>query len=82
MSYTIYIVSCKFVTHATCLLALTLYKYNELQRSGATQKLNCKASCKTPFFFIVVALTDKMQQKKCTHLTLIHTYNYQRFEFE
>jgi hypothetical protein len=29
------------------------YKYNELQVSVASQKLNCKASYKTPFFFIM-----------------------------
>jgi hypothetical protein len=34
-------------------LALTTYKYNELQMSDATQKLSCKASCKTPIFIIV-----------------------------
>ncbi len=45
--------SCNFATHATYLLALTTYKYNELQISSATQKLSCKASYKTPFFFIM-----------------------------
>jgi hypothetical protein len=30
-----------------------MYKYNELQVSFTTKKLSCKASCKTPFFFIV-----------------------------
>ncbi len=29
-------------------------KYSELQVSDATQKLSCKASYKTPFFFIVI----------------------------
>ncbi len=82
MSCTIYIVSCNFVIHATCSLALTLYKYNELQVSGAIQKLSCKASCKTLLFIIVIALTNKMQQKKYIHVTLIHTYNYWRFEYE
>ncbi len=70
MSCTLYIVSCNFVTHATCLLALTLYKYNELHVFSASQKLSCKASCKTPIFFIVVSLINKMQQKKRTHVTL------------
>ncbi len=32
--------SCNFAIHATCLLALTTYKYSELQMSFATQKLN------------------------------------------
>jgi hypothetical protein len=31
-------------------LALMAYTYNELQMSYAIQKLNYKASCKTPFF--------------------------------
>ncbi len=30
-----------------------MYKYNELQLSFTTHKLSCKASCKTPIFFIV-----------------------------
>ncbi len=42
--------SCNFTIHASCPLALTTYKYNELQVFGATQKLNCKASCKTNLF--------------------------------
>jgi hypothetical protein len=37
----------------TCLLALTTYKYDELQISFATQKLNCKASYKTLIFLVV-----------------------------
>jgi hypothetical protein len=41
------------VTQATSSLALTMYKYNGMQMSYATQKLNYRASCKTPFFFIV-----------------------------
>ncbi len=45
--------SCNFATHATCPLALTMYQYNELQVSSTTQKLSCKASCNTPFFFIM-----------------------------
>jgi hypothetical protein len=28
-----------------------MYKYNELQMFGATQKLSYKANFKTPFFF-------------------------------
>jgi hypothetical protein len=51
MSCTIYIVSCNFATHAIYLLALTSYKYSELQVFFATQKLNCKANCKTSLFF-------------------------------
>ncbi len=42
--------SYNFVVHATCLLALMTHKYSELQMSSTTQKLSCKASCKTPFF--------------------------------
>ncbi len=56
MSITVYTVSCNFVTHATCLLALMVYKYNELQVFGATKKLSCKVNCKTPFFFKSVLL--------------------------
>jgi hypothetical protein len=41
-------------THATCPSTFTTYKYNELQTYFATQKLNCKASCKTPIFFIML----------------------------
>ncbi len=47
MSYTVYMMNYNFVTHATCPLKLTTYKYNELQVFVATQKLNCKANCKT-----------------------------------
>jgi hypothetical protein len=46
-------VSCNFATHATYPLELTLYKYIELQMFFATQKLSCKANCKTPFFLMV-----------------------------
>jgi hypothetical protein len=37
-------------THATCLLEVMVYKYNELQMFSATKKLNYKVSCKTPIF--------------------------------
>jgi hypothetical protein len=53
MSCAIYVVSCNFATHATCSLVLIAYKYNESQVSFAIQKLSCKASCKTHFFFIL-----------------------------
>jgi len=53
MNYTVYMMSCNFIIHATCPLALITYKYNELQMFSATQKMNCKASCKTPLFIIV-----------------------------
>jgi hypothetical protein len=46
MNYTIYIVSCNFTTHVTCMLTLMTYKYSELQMSCEIQKMNCKASCK------------------------------------
>jgi len=49
MSCIIYMMSCDFAIHATCLLALTTYKYSELKVSSTTKKLNCKANCKTPF---------------------------------
>jgi len=55
MNCTIYIMSCNFTTHATCMLTLMTYKYNELQMSCQTQKLNCKANCKNnPFFHSVL----------------------------
>jgi hypothetical protein len=53
MSCTVYMVNCNFVTHATCPLKLTMYKYSELQVSVATQKLSCKANYKTPLFLIM-----------------------------
>ncbi len=43
--------TCNFATYAIYLLALMVYKYSELQLSDAIQKLNCKASWETPFFF-------------------------------
>ncbi len=46
--------SYNYATHVTCPLALTMYKYSELQVSSATQKLSCKASCKTPLFLIMI----------------------------
>ncbi len=45
--------NCNAATHATCPLALMTYKYNELQMSSSTQKLSCKATCKTPLFLIM-----------------------------
>ncbi len=48
-----YMVNCNSAIHATCPWTLTVYKYNELQISFATQKLNYKANCKTPIFLIV-----------------------------
>ncbi len=59
MSYTIYAVSWNFVTHATCSLELTVYKYNELQVFIVIQKLNCEASYKTPFFLILSGHVSK-----------------------
>ncbi len=42
--------SCNSTTDAIYLLTLAAYKYSELQVPSITQKLSCKASCKTPFF--------------------------------
>jgi hypothetical protein len=50
MNCMVYMVNYKVAIHATYSLALTTYKYNELQMSSATQKLSCKANYKTPFF--------------------------------
>jgi hypothetical protein len=50
MTCSVNMMSYNFVIHATCPLAFTTYKYNELQMFSATQKLSCKANCKTPLF--------------------------------
>ncbi len=39
-----------FVIHAIYSIALTMYKYNELQVFGATKNLSCEASYETFFF--------------------------------
>jgi hypothetical protein len=39
MNYIIYTVTCNCTTHATCSLALTMYKYDKLQVVIATQKI-------------------------------------------
>jgi len=62
MSCIVYMVHCDFATHATCPLELTTYKYNELQVSFVTQKLNYNASCKTPILFIVNKLYYENQK--------------------
>jgi hypothetical protein len=49
MSCIIYMLSCDFAIHATCLLAFTTYKYSELKVSFTTKNLNFKANCKTFF---------------------------------
>jgi hypothetical protein len=46
--------SYNFTTHATCPLALTMYKYSELQVSSTTQELSCKANYKTPIFLKMI----------------------------
>jgi hypothetical protein len=53
MSFSVYMVSCNFATYVICPLALTTYKYNELEVSFAIQKLSCKANNKTTIFIIV-----------------------------
>jgi len=50
MNCIMYIMSYNSTIHATCLLTLTVYKYNKLQVFGATQKLSCKANCQKTFF--------------------------------
>jgi hypothetical protein len=37
-------------SHKTCPLGFVTYKYSELQVFSTTQRLNCKANWKTPFF--------------------------------
>jgi hypothetical protein len=58
--------SCNFATHAICPLAFTAYKYSELQMFFATQKLSCKANCKTPFFLIM--LIEELKYFKELHI--------------
>jgi len=52
-SCTGYTMSCNPTTHATCSLALTAYKYSELQMPSTSQKLSCQVSCKTHFLLIM-----------------------------
>jgi hypothetical protein len=59
MSYFIY-GELQLVAHATCSLKLMTYKYDELQVSFTTQKLSCKASCKTLFFHSVNVVRPTM----------------------
>ncbi len=56
--------SCNSTMYATCSLAFATYKYNEFQVSDATQKLNCKASYKTPFF---LTMTISFATNPCSH---------------
>jgi hypothetical protein len=58
-------VSCNFANHATCPLALMTYKYSELQKSFATQKLNWNASCKTPIFLIMYFIKTSPKNFTC-----------------
>ncbi len=51
LSCIVYTMNCNFEIDEICSLTLMAYKYNELQVSSSTQKLICKASCKTPPFF-------------------------------
>ncbi len=51
MNCLVHTVNYNFTTHATYPLTFITYKHNELQVSSTTQKLSCKANCKTPFFF-------------------------------
>lgn len=62
MSCTVYTMNCNFVIHAICSLTLKTYEYNDLQVSFATQKLCCKASCKTTHFFHSVWKTMHCQK--------------------
>jgi hypothetical protein len=48
-----------FVTHATCLIALTMYEYGELQVVIATQNLNC-SKLQTTISFIMFRLCYKL----------------------
>jgi hypothetical protein len=68
MNSTIYTVKCKFAIHATCSLTLVAYEYNKLQVSSTTQKLNCKANCKTPSYFIVLHQQTSNFLHKCVKM--------------
>jgi amino acid permease len=41
------------VTFVICLITLIAYKYDELQVFNVSEKMSCKANCKTPFFLIM-----------------------------
>jgi hypothetical protein len=69
----VYMVSCNFAIHAICLFTHMMYKYSELQMSSPTQKLSCKANCKTPFFFIVWVLTGFSIPIKVVQLLIFPT---------
>ncbi len=75
--------SCNSATHATCSLALSMYKYSELQMSFAIQKLGCKARCKAPFCLIVKSQNlkrsnDTLGGKELMALTL-HDVDCEQF---
>ncbi len=61
MCCTIYMMNCNSIVHVTCPLTLVAYKYNELQMSSTTQKLSCKASCKTPLFLIIYVVIESIR---------------------
>jgi len=63
--------SCNSTIHVTCPLAFTTYKYNELQVVIVTQKLNCKASCKRPLFFIVCEVLGWMKGFRVLFLAML-----------
>jgi hypothetical protein len=54
LSCTIYMASCNFATHATCLLKLMAYKYSDLQVSFATQNWVTRPIAEQPSFFIAI----------------------------
>jgi len=53
MSCTVYTMNYNPATHATCLLALIMYKYSELQIFGATQNWVAGQSQNTHFSYSV-----------------------------
>jgi hypothetical protein len=53
MSCIVCMMNGNFTIHVTCSLALTTYKYSEVQMFDAMQKLNYKVNYKTPFFLIM-----------------------------
>ncbi len=62
-----------------------MYKYGELQVFDATQKLSCKANCKTPFFFsqcafVVHACTTYIMHVVCEIDQRLQTSHVSRHE--
>jgi hypothetical protein len=73
--YNIKVSGATFVTPITCLIALKLYKYLELQVFDTTQNCSCNLNCKTYSFFIVDPYMSK-QRHPCTPSIILLTNSY------